>query len=86
MVTEVVKEGRMVFMNHYKLLEGEEVTIDYGHKPNVRSRFLFFFFFSLSFHSFRRVLTKGIFLVALQILRFPLRLRRMHRLRFFGGQ
>lgn len=39
MVTEVVKKGRMVFMNHYKLLEGEEVTIDYGHKPDVRFPF-----------------------------------------------
>lgn len=26
--------GRMMFWNHRKLLEGEEVTVDYGHKPN----------------------------------------------------
>lgn len=34
-VEEIVEEGRMVFTTYYKLLDGEEVTIDYGHKPSV---------------------------------------------------
>lgn len=30
--------GRMVFWNRVKLLEGEEITVDYGHKPNQLRR------------------------------------------------
>lgn len=28
----------MVFYNRFKLLEGEEVTVDYGHKPALLKR------------------------------------------------
>lgn len=31
-------KGRMVFYNRFKLLEGEEVTVDYGHKPALLKR------------------------------------------------
>ncbi|KAH8798507.1 hypothetical protein F5884DRAFT_813542 [Xylogone sp. PMI_703] len=27
--------GRMVFWNHFKLLQGEEVTVDYGHRKSI---------------------------------------------------
>jgi SET domain-containing protein len=33
------KEGRLVFVNRFKLLEGEEVTVDYGHKKKNLAKF-----------------------------------------------
>jgi hypothetical protein len=32
------RTGRMVFYNRFKLLEGEEVTVDYGHKKGQLKR------------------------------------------------